>query len=201
MSPESRPPDASGSPASRGEITGLLDAWSAGDRSALDRLVPLVEQEIHRQARRHLRRERDGHTLQTAALVNEVYLRLVDQQQTNWHNRAQFFALSARFMRRILIDHARKRASSKRGGGFTLVSLDESCVFLEGRAAELVALDDALKLLAEVDERKSRIVELRFFAGLTIEEAAAVIGVHPDTVNRDWAGAKAFLRRELGDSR
>jgi RNA polymerase sigma factor (TIGR02999 family) len=180
-----------------GEVTDLLAAWTEGNRAALDRLLPLVENELHLLAHRYLRGERPGHTLQTSALVNEAYLRLVDQRRTRWQNRAQFFGIAAQLMRRILIDHARKHAYAKRGGGAPKVSLDEACMLGEGRAAELVALDDALSLLAAVDERKSRIVELRYFGGLSVDETAEVLGVHPDTVNRDWQRAKAFLRREL----
>jgi RNA polymerase sigma factor (TIGR02999 family) len=179
------------------EVTGLLLAWAAGDRAALDRLVPLVEGELHRMAHRYLRRERVGHTLQTTALVNEAYLRLVHKREGRWQNRAHFFAISATVMRRILIDHARKIAFSKRGGGIQPMSLDEACVIGEERAQELVALDDALSSLARVDERKSRVVELRYFGGLSVEETAEVLDVHPDTVTRDWRGAKAYLRREM----
>ena len=180
-----------------GEVTRLLAAWSAGDEAAFHQLAPLVEEELHRLAKRHFRRERQGHTLQTTALVNEAYLRLVDQRQAHWRNRAHFFAIAARIMRRILIDHARTRAASKRGGGVLTVSLDDSLVLEEGRASELVALDAALDALAAVDERKSRIVELRYFGGLSLEETAAVLDVHPDTVGREWRRARAFLRREL----
>lgn len=187
----------SNGPSPRDDVTGLLLAWSEGDRAALDRLVPLVERELHLLARRHLRGERAGHTLQTTALVNEAYLRLVRQREAQWQNRAQFFAVAARLMRRILIDHARRHAYAKRGGDTPRVSLDEACVLTEERAGELVALDDALELLAKVDERKGRIVELRYFGGLTVDETAEVLGVHPETVNRDWQRAKAFLLREL----
>lgn len=179
------------------EVTGLLAAWSRGDQGALARLVPLVERELQLLAHRYLRRERPDHTLQTTALVNEAYLRLVGQREPNWQNRAHFFGIAAQMMRRILIDHARKVAYAKRGGGAPKVSLDEACVVGEERAAELVALDDALGALARVDERKSRVVELRYFAGLSVEECAEVLGVHPDTVTREWRRAKAFLRREL----
>ena len=181
----------------REEVTGLLAAWSDGDRGALDRLVPLVERELQSMARRYLRREKPGHTLQTAALVNEAYLRLVDQRRGHWHNRSQFFGIAAQLMRRILVDHARRHGYAKRGGGATIVPLEEGCLLGEERAAELVALDDALSLLASVDERKSRVVELRYFGGLSVEETAALLAVHPDTVTRDWQRAKAFLRREL----
>jgi RNA polymerase sigma factor (TIGR02999 family) len=179
------------------DVTGLLMAWSQGDRAALDCLVPLVERELQLLAHRYLRRERAGHTLQTTALVNEAYLRLVDQREPRWQSRAHFFGIAAQMMRRILIDHARKVAYAKRGGGARRVSLDEACVLAEGRAAELVALDDALTALARVDERKSRVVELRYFGGLSVDEAAEVLGVHPDTVTREWRRAKIFLRREL----
>jgi RNA polymerase sigma factor (TIGR02999 family) len=179
------------------DVTGLLDAWANGDRSALDRLLPLVENELLRLAHRYLQRERAGHTLQTTALVNEAYLRLVSQKQTRWKSRAHFFAIAAQMMRRILIDHARKIAYAKRGGGARKVSLDEACVLADERADELVALDDALRSLARVDDRKSRVVELRYFGGLSIEETAEVLGVHPDTVTRDWRRARAFLRREI----
>ena len=179
------------------DVTGLLLAWSQGDRDALDHLVPLVERELQLLAHRYLRRERPGHTLQTTALVNEAYLRLVDQREPRWQSRAHFFGIAAQMMRRILIDHARKVAYAKRGGGAQKVSLDETCMLAEGRAAELVALDDALTALARVDERKSRVVELRYFGGLSVDEAAEILGVHPDTVTREWRRAKTFLRREL----
>ena len=184
-------------PAPPGEVTELLAAWTDGKPDALDRLLPLVERELHLLAHRYLGRERPEHTLETSALVNEAYLRLVDQGQTRWQSRAHFFGISAKLMRQILVDHARKHASAKRGAGAPKVSLDETCMLGEGRAAELVALDDALCALAGVDERQSRIVELRYFGGLTVDETAEVVGVHPDTVNRHWQLAKAFLRREL----
>ncbi len=179
------------------DVTGLLFAWSQGDRAALDRLVPLVERELQLLAHRYLRRERTDHTLQTTALVNEAYLRLVDQREPRWQSRAHFFGIAAQMMRRILIDHARKVAYAKRGGGAQKVSLDEACLLAESRASELVALDDALTTLARVDERKSRVVELRYFGGLSVDEAAEVLGVHPDTITREWRRAKTFLRREL----
>jgi RNA polymerase sigma factor (TIGR02999 family) len=178
-------------------VTDLLVAWSRGDAEALERLAPLVESELRLLAHRFMRRERPGHTLQTTALVNEAYLRLVGQREPRWQNRAHFFGIAARMMRRILIDHARKVAYAKRGGGAPRISLDEACIVSEERAAELVALDDALLALAGVDERKCRVVELRYFAGLSVEESAEVLGVHPDTVTREWRRAKAFLRREL----
>ena len=179
------------------DVTGLLLAWSQGDRAALDRLVPLVESELQLLAHRYLRRERAGHTLQTNALVNEAYLRLVGQREPHWQSRTHFFGIAAQMMRRILIDHARKVAYAKRGGGARKVSLDEACVLAVERAADLVALDDALTALARVDERKCRVVELRYFGGLSANEAAEVLGVHPDTVAREWQRAKIFLRREL----
>ena len=188
MSPSAVPPDA---------VTDLLAAWSRGEELALERLLPLVERELRLLAHRYLRRERPDHTLQTTALVNEAYLRLVGQREPRWQNRAHFFGIAARIMRRILIDHARKVAYAKRGGGIPKVPLDETAVVAEERAAELVALDDALQALARVDERKGRVVELRYFAGLSVEECAEVLGVHPDTVTREWRRAKAFLRREL----
>jgi RNA polymerase sigma-70 factor (ECF subfamily) len=142
-------------------------------------------------------REREGHTLQTSALVNEAYLKLCDQTRVRWQNRAHFFAIAAQTMRRILIDHARRRAFAKRGGGARELQLDEAAVLTDERAAELVALDEALQTLAEVDERKSKVVELRFFGGLSVEETAEVLGVSPDTVTREWRRARAFLRREI----
>lgn len=177
------------------EVTQLLAAWSDGDRSALDKLLPLVERELHRLAHRYMSHERKDHTLQTTALVNEAYLKLIDQQ-VDWQNRAHFFGIAAQIMRRILIDHARKHLGAQRGGGKT-VSLEEVAVVGDKRAAELVALDEALTSLAKVDERKGRVVELRYFGGLSIEEIAEVLGVSPDTITRDWRRAKAFLRREL----
>ena len=178
-------------------MTRLLAAWSDGDRSALDKLAPLVYEELRRLAHVHMRRERADHTLQTTALVNEAYLRLVDQRGVRWQNRAHFFAIAAQMMRRILIDHARKRAYAKRGGGAPMLPLEETAVLTDERAAELVALDEALGSLAQVDERKGRIVELRFFGGLSVEEVAEVVGVSPDTVTREWRRAKAWLIREL----
>jgi RNA polymerase sigma factor (TIGR02999 family) len=175
-------------------------AWGQGDSNALDQLVPLVHQELHRIARACMRGERAGHSLQATALVNEAYVRLVDAQHVDWQNRAHFLAMSARLMRRILVDFARARQYQKRGGGVQKITLDEALVVIEpGR--DLVALDDALEALAKVDERKVRVVEMRFFGGLSVEETAAVLKVSPDTVMRDWRLAKAWLLRELrGDS-
>lgn len=178
------------------EVTQLLAAWSEGDQSALDKLLPLVGNELHRLAHRYMSHERPDHTLQTTALVNEAYLKLVDQRVVHWQNRAHFFGIAAQIMRRILIDHARKHLGAKRGGGNT-ISLDEVAVVTEERAAELIALDDALTALGKLDERKARVVELRYYGGLNLEEAAEVLGVSSETVTRDWRRAKAFLRREL----
>ena len=179
------------------EVNRLLAAWGDGDRSALDRLIPLVERELHQLAHRYLSRERPGHTLQTTALVNEAYLRLVDQRRARFESRTHFFAIAARIMRRILVNHARDRAAEKRGGAVRKVSLDDAAVLSDERAGELVALDEALDTLAELDGRKARVVELRYFGGLSVEETAEVLGVHPNTVTREWGQAKAFLHREL----
>ncbi len=183
--------------ASPKEVTQLLVAWGNGDPHALQELMPLVYRELRRLAHGHLRRERPDHTLQTTALVHEAYLRLVDQQEANWKNRAQFFAVAAQMMRRILVDYARARQYAKRGGGAQPVELDEAMVVSSDRAAEVVALDEALLRLAELDSRKSRLVELRFFGGLSIEETAEILGVSPGTVMRDWTLAKAWLQREM----
>ncbi len=177
------------------DVTQLLAAWSEGDRSALERLLPLVEGELHRLARRYMSRERQDHTLQTTALVNEAYLKLIDQK-VNWQNRAHFFGIAAQIMRRILIDHARQHLGPQRGGGKT-ISLEDVAVVSNERAAELVALDEALTSLTLFDKRKGQVVELRYFGGLSVEEIAAVLGISVDTVTRDWRRAKAFLRREL----
>lgn len=185
-------------PSSTKELTELLAAWSDGKREALDELLPLVEGELRRLAHRYMSRERPGHTLQTTALVNEAYLRLIDQKEVRWQNRAHFFAIAAQMMRRILINHARDRAAFKRGGaGARKISLEDVAELSDERAAELVALDEALDSLARIDERKGRVVELRYFGGLSVEEVAEVLGVSPDTVTRDWRSAKAFLHREL----
>jgi RNA polymerase sigma-70 factor, ECF subfamily len=179
------------------EITQLLIAWCDGDKTALDKLTPLVERELHRIARHYMRRENPGHTLQTTALVNEAYIRLVNQRDVRWQNRAHFFGIAAQIMRRILLNHARNRHRVKRGGGATQVSLSEAAVVSEEKSAELIALDEALERLAEVDERKARVVELRYFGGLSVEEAAEVLGVSQVTVMRDWNMAKAWLTREM----
>ena len=179
------------------EVTSLLTAWSDGDKTALDKLTPLVYGELRKLAHRYMSRERPGHMLQTTALVNEAYLRLVDQKDVNWQNRAHFFAVAAQVMRHILIDHARSQTRRKRGGEAQLLSLDEVAVMSQERAAELLALDEALDELAKIDARRSRVVELRYFGGLSIEETAEVLKVQPTTVSRDWRWAKAWLYRAL----
>jgi RNA polymerase sigma factor (TIGR02999 family) len=182
--------------ASAHQVTLLLRAWSEGEQGALEKLVPLVYDQLHRLAERHMAQERPGHTLQTTALVNEAYLRLVDSTQADWQNRAQFFAVCAQIMRRILLDWARTRQALKRGGEVRPLDLEE-VVVAEGSGPDLVALDDALKALAAVDPRKSQVVELRFFGGLGVEETAQVLKVSVETVTRDWRLAKRWLRREL----
>jgi RNA polymerase sigma factor (TIGR02999 family) len=179
------------------ELTKLLLDWSDGDRTALEKLIPLVYDELRQLARRQLKRERQGHTLQTTALVNEVYLRLVDQRVVRWQNRAHFFAIAAQLMRRVLVDYARKRQYAKRGGGAQQVSLDETALISQERAADFVALDDALKELTAVDARQSMIVELRFFGGLSVEETAEAVGISPATVKREWSAAKAWLYHRM----
>jgi RNA polymerase sigma-70 factor (ECF subfamily) len=182
--------------AARGDITALLEAWREGDQTALEKLTPIVYKELHRLAGRYMRGERPGHSLQTTDLVNEAYMRLVDYKRMHWQNRAHFFAVSAQLIRRILVDHARRR-NLKRGAGIRHVSLDEVAVAGGGRSADLVALDDAMKALAQVDPRKERVVEMRFFGGLSVEETADVLKVSTVTVMRDWSTAKAWLYREL----
>ena len=179
------------------EITRLLVAWGDGDQSALEELAPLVHSELHRLARHYMGRERPGHTLQTSALVNEAYLRLIEWKNVRWQNRAHFFAVSAQLMRRILVDFARDRQYLKRGGGALRVSLSEAASFAVERGADLVALDEALVALAEVDQRKAQVVEMRFFGGLSVEEVAEVLKVSEETVMRDWRLAKVWLLREL----
>lgn len=179
-----------------GEVSLLLRAWSEGDRGALDQLAPIVYQELRRLARYYMRQERPGHSLQTTALVNEAYLRLVDYKRMQWQNRAHFFAVSAQAMRRILVDHAR-RHNAKRGKGIEHVALEETAVVGRESEADLVKLDDALRGLEELDPRKARVVELRFFGGLSVEETAEVLKVSPVTVMRDWSTARAWLYREM----
>ena len=179
------------------EITQLLLAWNAGDERALERLMPLVQDELHRLAHRYMAGERPGHPLQTTALINEAYLRLVDASRVRWQNRAHFFAVSAQLMRRILVDVARARHKQKRGGDAVHVSLDEAMIVPREPGPDLVALDEALKTLATFDARKSQVIELRFFGGLSVKDTADVLGVSPVTVMRDWGLAKAWLLREL----
>jgi RNA polymerase sigma factor (TIGR02999 family) len=183
------------------EITGLLVAWGDGDQSALEQLAPLVQSELYRLAHHYMGRERRGHTLQTSALVNEAYIRLIDWKNVRWQNRAHFFAVSAQLMRRILVDFARDRQNLKRGGDLMRVSLTAAEAFPTERGANLVALDEALKMLAEVDLRKSQVVEMRFFGGLSVKEVAEVLNVSEETVMRDWRLAKVWLLRELGTER
>jgi len=178
------------------DVTGLLVDWSRGDEEALERLMPLVVDELRHLARSHFRREPDGHTLQPTALVNEVYLRLTDQRQVQWDNRSQFFAFAATLMRRVLVDHAKARHTAKRGGKVRKVSLQDVIGLAEPEDVDLLALDDALSALAEIDPRQSRIVELRFFAGLTHEEIADVLSVSVSTVKREWRTARLWLYRE-----
>lgn len=178
-------------------VTELLLAWGRGDNRALDRLTPLIYDELHRLAQRLMGRERPGHTLQTTALVNEAYLKLVDSSRVRWQNRAHFFAVAAQLMRRILVDFARSRQYQKRGGEWQQVALDDGLAISAGREPDLVALDAALQGLAKMDPRKAQVVELRFFGGLSLEETAEVLKVSTNTVGRDWNTAKAWLRREL----
>jgi len=180
-----------------GDVTGLLLAWSRGDSTALEALMPIVHAELRRLARRQMRGERDGHTLQTTALVNELYLRLADVSRVRWQDRGHFFALAARLMRRVLVDHARSRRYQKRGGTAIRVPLTDTLPIAADRSADLVALDDALTALASFDERKGRVVELRFFGGLNVAETAEALGVSVETVARDWRLAKAWLHKEL----
>ena len=181
-------------------VTDLLVAWGDGDAAALDQLVPLVNAELRRLARGYMRRERQGHTLQTTALVNEAYLKLCDQTRVRWQNRAHFFAIAAQLMRGILVDHARAHAYQKRGGvARRKIALDEALIVSQERAAEVVALDDVLKELEGIDPQQSRVVELRFFGGLTIEETADAMGLSPATVKRHWIVARAWLARELAE--
>jgi len=179
------------------QVTQLLQQWSEGDQNALDKLMPMVHDELHRLAHQHMRRESAGHVLQTSALINEAYIRLVDQPQMRWQSRGHFFGIAARLMRHILVDDARKRNAAKRGGSFIQVPLDEASTVVQEQAANVAALDDALQLLETIDERQGKIVELRFFGGLSIEETAEVLKVSPGTVMRDWTFARAWLRNEM----
>jgi RNA polymerase sigma-70 factor, ECF subfamily len=181
----------------RQEVTQLLGDWSRGDERALEKLFPLVQPELHRLAHHYMSRERAGHTLQTTAILNEAYLRLVENTQPPWQNRTHFVAATAQLMRRIMVDHARERQSLKRGGGALRVTLDEAAWVTETRSAELLALDEALERLAAQDPRKNQIVELRYFGGLTVEETAEFLRLSPRTVEREWTMAKAWLYRAL----
>jgi len=194
---ETTPPAAAAPPHN---VTLILQEWSAGDSDAPARLMPLVYTELRRLARDYLRRERSDHTLQPTALVHEAYLRLVDQTRLTWQNRAHFYGVAAQLMRRILVDHARTHGAQKRGGPTPKLSLDEARFSPEDRPADLLALDEALKALAETDERKARVVELRFFGGLNMEETAEVLQVSEKTVRRDWQMAKLWLHRELAET-
>ncbi len=178
-------------------VTQLLIAWGNGDQSARDQLMSLVYEELHRLAHRHIRKERPGHTLQTSALVNEAFVRLVDQKNVHWQSRAHFFAIAAQMMRRILVDYARNRRYAKRGGDARQVTLNEDLIVPDQRSADVIALDEALNELANIDDRKRKVVELRFFGGLSIEETAEVLAVSPGTVMRDWTLAKAWLKRAM----
>ena len=180
------------------DVSALLRAWSDGDHRALDALTPIVYAELRRLAHRYMRRERPDHSLQTTALVNEAYIRLVDYKRMQWQNRAHFFAVSSQMMRRILVDFARDRLYLKRGGGTLQVSLSEAASFADDSGADLVALDEALTALSEMDPRKGRVVEMRFFGGLSVEEVAEVLKVSEETVMRDWRLAKVWLLRQLG---
>ena len=179
------------------EVTNLLKAWCAGEGAALDRLMPLVYEELHRASRRHMSLENSGNTLQTTALINEVYLRLLDFPNVTWQNRAHFFAVCAKLMRRLLIDVARSRRAQKRGGGAPEAAFDEAFFVPDQPSSDILALDEAISRLAEIDERKCRVVEMRFFGGLSVEESAEVLNVSTETVKRDWRIAKVWLLREL----
>jgi RNA polymerase sigma factor (TIGR02999 family) len=182
------------------EVTRLLIDWSNGDQGALNRLMPLVYDELRKMAKRYMARQKPGHTLQTTALINEAFIKLVGQKDKHWQNRAHFFGVAAQAMRHLLVDYARSRQYEKRGGGSPVLSLDEALTVSRERTSELVALDDALKELAKLDERKSKVVELRFFGGLSVEETAQVLKVSEVTVMRDWSMAKSWLHRELNKS-
>jgi RNA polymerase sigma-70 factor (ECF subfamily) len=198
MEPSGGHRDAGWAPASE-DVSLLLRAWSDGDQGALEKLTPVVYDELHRLAQRYMGRERAGHSLQTTALVNEAYMRLVDYKRMQWQDRAHFFAISAQVMRRILVEHAR-RHNLKRGGGVPHVALDEAATVGGERSGDLTALDDAMNALAQIDPRKVQVVEMRFFGGLSVEETAEVLKVSPITVMRDWSTAKAWLYRELTGS-
>lgn len=179
-------------------ITHLLKEWGEGDQQALDELTPLVYEELRQQAARYLRKERPNHSLQATALINEAFLRLIDVKDVQWQNRAHFFAIAANLMRRILVDHARRRDAEKRGGSQVCLTLDEGLAWANEPDVDLLAIDEALDRLALIDEQQARIVELRFFSGLTVDETATALGISPKTVKRDWSVARAWLKREIG---
>jgi RNA polymerase sigma factor (TIGR02999 family) len=179
--------------AAQQHVTQLLRDWRSGDGAAFEKLVPILQPELQRLAHHYMSRERPGHTLQTTVLVNDAYVQLADSERPEWQNRAHFFAAAAQLMRRIMVDHARQRQALKRGGGALMVELDESAIAAQGRATELLALDDALEKLAAFDKRKAEVVEMRYFGGLTMEEIADVLKVHVNTVTRDWTAARAWL--------
>jgi RNA polymerase sigma factor (TIGR02999 family) len=181
------------------QVTKLLEAWSGGEERAFDELLPLVYDELHRMAKRYMSSQPSGHTLQTTALIHEAYLKLADRKGRHWQDRAHFFAVAARAMRHILVDHARSRRTEKRGGATQIISLEETALVSDERAAEVVALDDALKRLSALEARKGRVVELRYFGGLSVEETAEALNVSPETVMRDWRFAKTWLLRELSN--
>lgn len=181
-------------------VTQLLVGWGKGDKEALDRLLPIVYDELRRQAARYLRKERVGHTLQTTALIHEAYLRLIDQRNVHWQNRAHFFGIAGQLMRRILVDHARTKKRLKRGGSDVRVSLTEATATLKGQDLDVVALDEALTRLEQIDAQQGKIVELRFFSGLTVEETAEALGISTGTVKRDWSMARAWLHREISQT-
>ena len=181
------------------QVTQLLCDWRGGDPSALEKLIPLVQPELQRLAHQYMSRERSGHTLQTTALIDDAYLQLADNTHPQWQNRAHFFAAAAQLMRRIMVDHARQRQALKRGGGAIKVTLDEAAAVTQTRAAELLALDEALEKLATFDHRKAQVVELRYFGGLTMEEIAEVLKIHVNTVTRDWTAARAWLLAALSE--
>lgn len=183
------------------EITQLLRAWNEGDQTALEKLAPLVYAELHRLARGYMRGERPGHVLQSTALINEAWLRLIDWKNIEWHNRAHFFGVAARMMRRILVDFARERGAARRGGSAERVALEEAVLVSADRGAEILALDETLSRLAEIDERKCQIVEMRFFGGMGVDETAEVLELSPRTVKREWNLARAWLYRELSDEK
>ena len=178
-------------------VTQLLIGWGRGDKEALDELLPIVYDELRQQAARYLRRERAGHTLQTTALIHEAYLRLVDQKNVKWQNRAHFFGIAAQLMRRILVDHARTKKRAKRGGSDVRVSLNEATLVAKTRDLDVLEIDEALNRLTAIDEQQGKIVELRFFSGMTVEETAEVLGISTATVKRDWSMARAWLHREI----